>query len=369
MTPVDDRPGPDRRGGSLRTVVKRRRGQPVRPRLTDVAAIAGVSIKTVSNVINGYEYIAEETRTRVLDAIDEVGYRPNLSARNLARGRAGVIALVLPKLDMPYFASLAREVIEEAERHGWFVLIRQTHGELASDREAIAGGLPQRIDGLVVSARGLRAEDVRDRGDDTPLVFLGEQYPAGVAPHVGIDNVAAARTATEHLVEIGRRRIAMVGARSDVPDDQRTSGYRAALEAAGLPVRAAWMSPVEANSGEEGERAVAELFTDADEMPDAIFAITDWVALGVVRALHLRGLRVPEDVAVVGFDDIPYGRAVTPALTTISPDRAEVAAGALELLEEQIQAAQRGERASPTERQVRFRLLVRESTAARQTPG
>ncbi|TDE89710.1 LacI family transcriptional regulator [Occultella glacieicola] len=314
-------------------------------------------MKTVSNVINGYAHVTERTRTRVLAAIAEVGYRPNLSARNLARGRSGVIALVVPRLEMPYFAALAGRVVERAEARGWFVLIHESGGDHAAEREALEGRFPQRIDGLIVSAQHLAPSDLAERTDRTPLVLLGEQTFGDAAHHVAIDNTEAARAAVEHLLDLGRRRIALVGATAG----PRQEGYVEALESAGLPVLPELMVPITANSGEEGERAARALLELGAAAPDGIFAVTDWVALGAMRALHLRGLHVPDDVAVVGFDDIPYARAVTPSLTTISPDRSALAEVALRMLEAQL-AAGTGPAAAVDEK-VPFTLVVRESTA------
>lgn len=330
-----------------------------RPRLTDVAKIAGVSMKTVSNVINGYEHVAPRTRERVLAAVDEVGYRPNLSARNLARGRSGVLALVVPRLEMPYFSALASRVIERAEARGWFVLIHETGGTLAAERAALEGTFPQRIDGLIVSAHRLSVEDLHARKDRTPLVLLGEHSYGDVAHHVAIDNLAAARTAVDHLLGLGCRRVAMIGGDPDDLGDPRAQGYIEALQHAGIRVDRNLMRRIAANSGEEGERAIRDLLAHASEPPDGLFAATDWVALGALRALHLAGLRVPADVAVVGFDDIPYARAATPSLTTISPDRTAIAELALQMLEAQLSG---GELADPVDQHVPFSLVVREST-------
>ncbi|WP_217632468.1 LacI family DNA-binding transcriptional regulator [Ruania alba] len=331
-----------------------------RPRLTDVAEIAGVSMKTVSNVINGYQHVAPRTRERVLAAVEEVGYRPNLSARNLARGRSGVIALVVPQLEMPYFSALAGRVIERAEARGWFVLIHETGGVLAAERAALEGSFPQRIDGLIVSARRLSVDDLQVRKDHTPLVLLGEHGYGEAAHHVAIDNVAAARTAVDHLLGLGCRRVAMIGGDPDDTGDPRMRGYVEALEHAGIGVDRNLMRRITTNSGEEGERATRDLLAQAAEPPDGVFAVTDWVALGAIRALHLAGLHVPGDVAVVGFDDIPYGRAVTPSLTTISPDRTAIAELALGMLEAQLSG---GTLADPVDQNVPFHLVVRESTA------
>lgn len=277
---------------------------PARPRLVDVAELAGVSMKTVSNVINGYAHVSDSTRERVLAAIETTGYRPNLSARNLARGRSGFIALVVPRLDMPYFAALAARVITAAESLGWFVLIHQTGGDARAERDALDGQFPQRVDGLIVSTQHLGAEDVASRSGSIPLVALGDHDLGPEIPHVGIDNIGAGTLAARHLVDSGCRRIAMIGS-GMTHRSLRAQGFFDGLLDAGLALLPELMRPIRANSGEEGERATLELLDEVDEPPDGIFAVTDWVAFGAMRALASKGLRVPEDVRVIGFDDIP----------------------------------------------------------------
>lgn len=321
-------------------------------------------MKTVSNVINEFEHVSPQMRARVRAAIDEIGYRPNLSARNLALGRAGMIALVVPQLDMPYFAALAGQVLEAAARSNWVVLIQQSGGDPQIERDAMAGHFPQRMDGLILSSQRIGPAEVRERTDSTPLVMLGERNYEGAAQHVAIDNVAAAETAVRHLIDIGRRRIAIIGSNPGDLRHLRLRGYCQALQAAGLAERPEWIKPIRSNLGEEGERQMAEILAEnPGDPPDAVFCVTDWVALGVMRALRTHGLRVPEDVAVAGFDDIPYGRAATPTLTTISPDRAAIARLAVASLEDQLAAVAGGTTYEVSEEQVSFELVVRESTA------
>lgn len=330
-----------------------------RPRLQDVAERAGVSMKTVSNVIHDFPHVRPVTREKVLAAIAELDYRPNLSARNLALGRAGTIALVVPQLDMPYFASLARHVLEEADRAGWFVLIVQTHSEEAAERAVLQGRFPQRIDGVILNPLHVTAAEIASRADATPLVLIGETEVDGVADHVAIDNVSAARQATDHLLDLGRRRVAMIGATLGPGSSPRRDGYLSALAERGLDVDPALVAPTSSNRGEEGEAAMlAILRAAADDPPDAVFCATDWLALGAIHALRARGLSVPDDVAVVGFDDIPYGRVSSPTLTTVAPAREEIARAVVESL-----LRQQGGETEPREIGAGFALVVRESTA------
>lgn len=331
----------------------------VRATLREVADRAGVSLKTVTNVIHERTNVRPTTRDRVLAAIEELGYHPNLSARNLALGRAGTIALVVPRLDMPYFASLAMHVLEAAEAHGWFVLIVQTHGDAGAERRLLAGAVPQRLDGVIFDPLHVTADEIRDRADPTPLVLIGEKPYRGLADHVAIDNLAAGRTAVDHLVSLDRRRIGMIGASFTAPDDARRDGYLTGLRSHGLDIAPELVRPVTANTGEEGAAATASLLEG--RTPDALFCATDWLALGAIRELTTRGIRVPDDVAVVGFDDIPYGRVSTPTLTTIASARDEIARAAVESLERQQTGA-----GPPREIEASFELVVRESTAGRR---
>ncbi|WP_195909324.1 LacI family DNA-binding transcriptional regulator [Microlunatus sp. Gsoil 973] len=335
----------------------------MRPRLQDVADHAGVSMKTVSNVINGYQHVSAATRRRVLAAVDALGYRPNLAARNLARGRAGLIALVVPRLDFPYFAALSGRILQAARAVGWEVLIEQTDGDPELERQVIAGHLARRIDGLIFSPVALTAAEIQERTDPTPLVLLGEHVVNAGAPHIAIDNVAAAAQATQHLIDIGCRRIAMVGA-TRRRDNPRYQGFRQAMKRAALPVEPYLVRPTRSTAGIEGEQQLAAILDSDVPPPDGVFCATDWLALGAIRAIHRHGLRVPQDIAVVGFDAIPYGEVASPSLTTIMPDRDQIARRAVAAL-----LAAHDHPTNPTARDdqahqpdVDFRLIIREST-------
>jgi DNA-binding LacI/PurR family transcriptional regulator len=306
--------------------------------LRTVAEHAGVSVRTVSNVVNGYTHVSPAMRERVQRSIDELGYRPNLAARTLRRGRTGVIGLVLPEVHSPYFGELASSIVRLAAARGWMVHIDQTEGEAERERALLDGSLRQLVDGMIVSPWALTAAELTARSSSAvPLVMLGERDSAGLVDHVAIDNVAAAQEATEHLVAAGRTRIAAVGLQPHLANGtarQRFAGFTRAMDRAGLAPVAAL--PVQALHRADGAAAVATLLDGGTERPDAIFAFTDEIALGIVRALADRGLSVPGDVALVGFDDIEDGRFAVPSLTTISPAKDELAAASLQCLESRI---------------------------------
>lgn len=329
-----------------------------RARLRDVADSAGVSLKTVSNVVNGHPHVRPETRERVLRAATALGYRPNLSARNLARGRTGVVALALPGVDLPYFAELTGDLMRAAQRRSWAVIVEQIRDDPEHEASVLRGELAHTVDGLIISPLAATVGQIRDAAARMPLVLLGEHRGRTLADHVSINNVAAARQATAHLIARGARRVAVIGPNQGQTGNPRLRGYRQALAAAGLPHDAELVRAVPDNLGESGSAAMAELLR-LPRPPDAVFCFTDLLALGALRTLRTAGLRVPADVALAGFDDIPYGRISAPSLTTIRPDRPQIAEAAVRLLDERVGGRQTG---PPRQLGARFELLVRESS-------
>ena len=323
-------------------------------RMKEVASRAGVSVKTVSNVVNGYVHVAPSTRERVQRAIDEMGYRPNLSARSLRSGRTGIIAVAVPRLDEPYFAELAAAVIAVADEHGCTVLVEQTDGQLEREQLAITGIRPDLIDGLILSPLALGADDLLGTaGTSPPLVLLGERISDSSHDHVAIDNVAAARLATEHLLSLGRTRVAAIGTMDAVSAQTarlRRTGYREAMRTAG--------PAAESFSRSAGALAALRLL-DLPERPDAVFCFSDLLALGALHALHRGGVRVPEDVAVVGVDDIAESRFSTPTLSTVAQDVRVIARHAVDALLHRLTG---GADDPPREVAVPFALRVRDST-------
>jgi DNA-binding LacI/PurR family transcriptional regulator len=329
-------------------------------RLRDVAEAAGVSIRTVSNVVNDFPHVKPEVRRRVQEAIDELGYRPNLAARQLRRGRTGMIALAVPDLQVPYFGELAAHVLREAERRGLTLLIEQTDGEKRRETVLMQGPRSQFIDGLILSPLAATPDELPTGPAALPLVLLGERISDPRFDHVAIDNVAAARTATAHLIGSGRRRIAALGAApgsGSTMADLRLRGYDAAMAEGGLPVDPALVVETTWFTRQDGYEATRRLIRAGVEL-DSLFCFTDLLALGAIRALLEHGLKVPGDVAVVGIDGSEEGQYATPSLTSISPNKEEIAGQALALLVTRIDGAEPhdGVDCVPS-----FTLVVRES--------
>jgi DNA-binding LacI/PurR family transcriptional regulator len=307
--------------------------------LHDVARRAGVSFKTVSNVINDYPHVRETTRKKVIDAIRELDYRPNIAARQLRSGRSGVIGVAVPELGLPYFAELTAEVIEAAERRGLVVVIEQTNRSRQREIDVLTSTRRQMTDGLIFSPLELGTEDAALLQTDSPVVLLGERIFTDAVDHVTMRNVDAARAATEYLIGLGRTRIAAVGLHpGEVIGSAglRFRGYCEALAAAGLPLEERLLIPAGAWHRRQGAEAAAGLL-DAGLPFDGLFAFNDTLALGAAHGLQQAGLRVPEDVAVIGFDDLDDGQYATPTLTTVDAGRRQIAELAVDALVNRIE--------------------------------
>jgi len=337
--------------------------------LHDVARLAGVSIKTVSNVVNDYPHIRPATRARVEQAIAELGYTPNLTARNLRSGRTGVIALAVPDLGLSYFAQLAASVIEAAEAAGVVVLVEQTGGDRERELELLRSPRLKLTDGVIFSALGMGDEDAAALEVPYPLVLLGERIFHGPTDHVTMRNVEAARAATEYLLAAGRRRIAVVGAHEGEVIGSaglRLRGYREALEAEGVPFDESIVVTTTLWHRSNGADATRELLRRGVPF-DALFGFNDTLALGAMRVLQEAGRRVPEDVAVMGYDDLDEAAYSIPSLTTVDPGRGWIAATAVKTLLDRI--ARGPDLGAPALLLADFRIAARESAPAPSAPG
>jgi DNA-binding LacI/PurR family transcriptional regulator len=329
----------------------------------DVARLAGVSIKTVSNVVNDYPHIRPETRDRVTAAIEQLGYRPNLTARGLRSGRTGVISLIIPDLRNAYFAELADVVMRAADAQGLSVIIEQSGAQREREIGLLGGERKQKVDGILYSALALGEDDAHILNDvTTPLVLLGERIFHGPTDHVTMRNTEGARAATEHLIAIGRRRIAVVGAhRGEVVGSAglRLSGYREALAEAGIAYDDRLVGEVGGWYRSGGADAMRRLL-DSGAQFDGLVAFNDSMALGAMRVMQEAGLRIPQDVAVIGYDDIDETRYTLPTLSTINPGKEEIAEVAVRFLLERI--ANPGSVIPPREHLAAYELVTREST-------
>lgn len=332
--------------------------------LHDVARLAGVSAKTVSNVVNDYPHIKASTKERVLQAIAELGYRPNLSARGLRSGRSGVISLIIPDLRNSYFAELADAVMHAADERGLSVLIETSGGDRAREAELLRGARLRAVDGVLYSALQLGDDDLSIVDEVTiPMVLLGERMFSAPHDHVTMRNTEGIRAATAHLLAQGRTRIVAFGAhRADIVSSAslRLAGYRAALDEAGVAFDQALVRDVGAWNRLNGALGMRALL-DQGVPFDGIVAFNDALALGAMRVLSEHGVGMPREVSIIGFDDIDEGRYSLPSLSTIAPGREQIARTAVDMLVERIA----GDDADVPPRRVfaDFELVQRESTS------
>ncbi|TMR94518.1 LacI family DNA-binding transcriptional regulator [Nonomuraea basaltis] len=331
--------------------------------IQDVAKAAGVSAMTVSHVINDHPHVKSETRERVLRAIADLDYRVNVAARNLRTGRTGTIGLAVPEVDRPYYGHLAAAIIAAAARHNLKVAIEQTGASREGELAALALSRNRLYDGLILSTVGLGPADTDLLKVDYPMVILGERIFDGPVDHVAMPNVEGARAATAHLIERGCRRIALIDGRPGDDVDVsglRYDGYREALEEAGIPIDPRLLIHIQVLTMEEGAAAARRLSESGVEA-DGVFCVTDTVAIGALRGFADAGVRVPQDIKVIGFDNIAEGAYSVPSLSSIDPDHPLMASTAVRFLVGRLAEKGKNQRVA-REFISRFTVVAREST-------
>jgi len=331
-----------------------------RATIRGVASAAGVSIATVSRVLNGRPDVAPETRELVLRAVREQGFSTNRNARALSGGRTGLVGVIVPRVEAAYFGVIlsgASEALYEQDMR--IVLCPTLHQH---DREVTLLDRLMRgtTDGAVLMLPEETSAELKALQRDFPFVVVDPRVPLeeGI-PVVSAAHAAGARAATEHLLSLGHRRIgAITGPREWIASTERLNGYHGALAAAGVLPDPALVAESDFRNGRVTE-AAANALLDLPDPPTAIFAFNDNVAVGVMRTARARGLRLPEDLSVVGFDDSEQAEIVYPALTTVRQPLAEMGRMAVSLLLRLLE----NQRVDALRIQLATKLVVRESTA------
>jgi LacI family transcriptional regulator len=285
--------------------------------IKDVARLAKVSVATVSRVLNSSAPVREDTRARVLDVARELRFAPNGAARTLSRRQASALGVILPDLYGEFFSELLRGIDLEAQRAGHALLVSSSHHDAHGVTIAVRA-MRGRVDGLLVMAPEVSTASLASAlPDGLPAVILNAAPTPGAAAAVMVDNMSGTRAVIRHLAALGHREIAFIcGPPRNADASARLRGYRAAMRTAGLKVRDTFV--VHGDFTEEsGWRAARELLAIRSPQPTAIFAANDAMAVGALLALHEASVDVPGEVSIVGFDDIPIARYVTPALTTV----------------------------------------------------
>ncbi len=325
--------------------------------LADVARVAGVTAATVSNVLTGRVAVREETRQKVLAAITQVGYRPNLVARGLAGGKTFTLALLVPSLVNPFFAEVVEEMEAAAAAHDYQLLLALSHGQASTGTRHLERLASRWVDGFIVMGEATTTRDVvalAASGQHVVLSVWGEDPAALTLPSVDIDFARAGEIATQHLIARGHRRIAAI---VELPVQQtRLMGYQRALQAAAITVPQAFVQRGD-SSFVSGQQAMRTLLAQTPP-PTAVFAGNDAMAMGALDVLHDAGVNVPTTLAVVGVDDVLLAEHTSPPLTTIRIPKRELARMAVEMVLASIAAGA----SSPQRHLLAPTLIVRQST-------
>ncbi len=300
-------------------------------RLQDIAAAVGVTPTTVANALKGRGNVSESTRTRILQYAQEAGYHPNELARSLAQGKTFTLGFLLPTIANPFYSEIAEAIECNASEHGYQLLLCNSFHDFARGRQHLERLVNRWIDGVIVMGSSMDSADVLaqfQRGLPMVLCDWQENEVITQIPQVSVDFHMAGALAARHLIELGHKHMAII---FDEPQQKlRFDGFRSALLEVGLALPPSMIKAGDSTL-ESGYRAAQQLI-EARAHPTAIFATTDWMALGAIEAIQAAGLRVPQDISVIGLDDIVVSAHIHPPLTTITIPKTELAFEATELL-------------------------------------
>ena len=330
------------------------RSRPRATTITDVAREAGVSVASVSRVVNGHANVAPETRQRIIEVVDRLRYVPDTAARGLITRKSQMIGVLLPDVYGEFFSELIRGIDAGAREHQLHLLLSSSHGDAAEMAAAIRA-MHGRVEGLLVLAPQLDTTALADLDTSVPTVFMNSRV-GGRAPSLAIDSYGGARAMVRHLLACGHRSVAHItGPIDNFDSHERERGYRDELAAARPPVRP---QVIRGDFTQTSGYAAGQALGAAAARPSAVFAANDMMAIGCLAALAELGVAVPDDIAVAGFDDIPLAAFVRPGLTTMHVPIVELGRGAVSRLAEYIARPESRAAAAtlPTE------LVIRESS-------
>lgn len=308
--------------------------------IKDVAEKAGVSITTVSHVVNETRYVSEDLKARVFDAMKELNYRPNLLARSLRSGRTRTIGLVIPDISNLFFAEISRKIEDKGFDYGYSVILCNTDENQDKEMLYVDVLMEKQVDGIIFISAGADNKEIFNLDNvDVPVVLADRDISSSHSDVVLVDNFKGGFDATNYLISLGHQRIGCItGPSKMTPSAQRVEGYKKALIEAGIQIDEKIIY-----SGDfgfkSGESAMCELLNNPD-FPSAVFVCNDMMAIGAIRAIQETGRKIPENISLVGFDNIPFAETVYPSLTTIAQPILEMADTAVDLLIDRIKIKQ-----------------------------
>ncbi len=325
--------------------------------IQEVAKEAGVSVATVSRVINESPKVSPKTRDAVLAAIKKLNYEPNLLGRNLRLMQTRMVLVLLPTISNPFYAPIVKGIEDIAHKNGFNVMLCNTNSDVARERVYIDLLKNRLADGVIFFAPTIEDDKLSEIAATFPVVQCCEYKKEARASHVAINNEAAAYTAVRHLISIGHRKIGLISCKNSfISTAEREEGFKRALIEQNIIVDPTMIKY--GNYGFSSGLRAMKHYLSSDNIPTAVFCISDSMAIGAIKAIREKGLRVPSDIAVVGFDDITFAHMFSPSLTTIAQPKYDLGCVSMELLLKQMS----GEFDNPQSIYLKHELIVREST-------
>lgn len=330
--------------------------------MKDIAADLGLSVVTVSKVLRNHPDIGEETRARVLSRVKDLGYQPNAMARSLVTGRSYLVGLIVPDLLHPFFAEIANALSNAIRSRGYYLIVSSSEEDPELEMREIRHLQGRRLDALIVASTGSSVTQFEQMDDRNEIYMLIDRNLPGLqANYVGIDDEMAGQIATEHLIDIGCRRIAHIRGRENSTGNQRFEGYRRALQARGLPFNEELVvsrSRVDTGSLEQGAEAM-RLLLERTPAPDGVFCYNDPLAIGAINTVLDAGLRVPEDIAIIGCGNLHYDDWLRVSLSSIDQQSEQIGQVAADMVISLIESKQKS---APRSNILQPALIVRGST-------
>ena len=332
--------------------------------IKDVAKQAGVSHSTVSRALHGSSLISNETVERIRQIANEMGYSPSAAARSLKTKRSHALGVIVSTIDDPFFSEILQGIEEIAQEHGYSMLMAASQRDQKREQAIVQDMRERHVDGLIICSASFSAEQRRKLLEyGIPIVMVNNQAAEEYRYSIYHDDVDGSRQVTRHLIELGHQRIAYLGnSLSGRTTLDRLTGFRLEMEAAGLAVSDEYIYEVPGGRPEDGLAALNHLL-NLPQHPTAIFCFNDMLAIGLLNGLHSAGIQVPEDISVVGFDNIVFSAYTNPLLTTLDQPKHYIGAEAARLILGLLDPLNDGEAPEQEIQKLKGKLLVRQSTA------
>jgi LacI family repressor for deo operon, udp, cdd, tsx, nupC, and nupG len=325
--------------------------------IQEVARQANVSVATVSRVLNNNPYVKEATREKVMKAIKALNYSPNMSGRILRRNETKVVLVLLPTISNPFYSKAVAGISHIADKMGYLIMICNTESSLSKEMEYLDMLRYKQADGAIIMSQAMNVDQLEEIGASYPIVQCFEYRQSNNLSYVSVDNEKAAYDAVSYLIGLGHKRIGLVGCHPQYTSaQQREEGYLRALRDSNI---APDHLIIRGNYGFKSGYDCAAKLMESGNLPSAIFAISDMQAIGVIKAFTSKGIKVPHDVSVMGFDNIAFSGIYDPGITTVSQPTYKIGSRAMDILIKQI----KGELVNPQHIFIKHGLIVRESTA------